>query len=93
MDACLKKPGSVKHNLRLWLPMTSASDTADQSGNGFHAIGTALETANGPPYDPRFSFGVTDETIGQIVIRSNGTEPALGVRGVGTRSKLTATIL
>jgi hypothetical protein len=90
MDGCLKKPGSVKQNLRLWLPMTSASDTADQSGNGFNGTGTALETANDPPYDPRYRFGVTDETIGQLVIRPNGTEPALGVRGVGSRSKLAA---
>jgi hypothetical protein len=89
MDACLKEPGSITHNLRLWLPMTSASDTGDRSGNGFHGSGTALETANVPPYDPRYQFGVTDEISGQILIRPNGTEPALGVRGVGTRSKLT----
>jgi hypothetical protein len=90
MDACLKDPGSVKHSLRLWLPMTSANDTADQSGNGFNGTGTALETAGGPPYDTRWLFGATDQTLGQIAIPSNGSQPATGVRGVGTRTKLTA---
>jgi hypothetical protein len=91
MDAVLREPGSIKYGLRLWLPMSSAAqaDTTDRSGNDFHPTGTALETANGPPYDPRFSFGVADLISAQILIRSNGNEPALGVRGVGTRTKLT----
>ena len=33
MDACLRDPGSVQHDLRLWLPMTSSIDTTDRSGN------------------------------------------------------------
>jgi hypothetical protein len=90
MDACLRDPGSVKDGLRLWLPMTTAADVNDRSGNAFHATGTALETANGPHYDMRFFFDVTNETIGQLAIPSNGDEPALEVRGVGTRTKLTA---
>jgi hypothetical protein len=44
-------------------------------------------------FDWRYLFGVTDETISQpIVIRPNGTEPAIGIRGVGTRTKLTRDI-
>jgi hypothetical protein len=42
MDACLQVPGSVRNGLRLWLPMTHASDTSDASGNGFHGMGTDL---------------------------------------------------
>jgi hypothetical protein len=90
MEACLKDPGSVRHSLRLWLPMTSAADVNDRSGNSFNAVATALETANGPPYNTRWVFGATDEVIGQIAIPSNGDEPAPAVQGLGTRTKLTA---
>ena len=38
----------------------------------------------------QFVFGITDQTLHQIVIPSNGSEPAIGVRGAGVRSKLTA---
>jgi hypothetical protein len=90
MDACLKDPGSVKHGLRLWLPMLNNADVNDRSGNDLHAAGTALETANGPLYNTRWVFGATDEVIGQIAIPSNGNEPAIAVQGLGTRTKLTA---
>ena len=89
-DGCLHDPGSVKHNLRLWLPSLNAEDVEDRSGNDFHGTATALETGrDAPPFDKRFVFGVTDEIRRQIVILANGSEPAVGVRGVGTRSKLT----
>jgi hypothetical protein len=90
MDACLRDPGSVKAGLRLWLPMSNAISLPDESGNGFSGASIALETRGGPSYDPRFLFGVTDETSFQIAIPSNGNEPATGVKGVGTRTKLTA---
>ena len=89
MDGCLNNPGSVKQSLRLWLPTPTAADLSDRSGNGFHGTGTALETANGPPYNTRWVFGATDETLGQIAIPSNGDEPATPVQGLGDRTKLT----
>jgi hypothetical protein len=70
--------------------MTSAADVNDRSGNSFNAVATALETANGPPYNTRWVFGATDEVIGQIAIPSNGNEPAIAVQGLGMRTKLTA---
>jgi hypothetical protein len=88
-DACSKDPGSVRHALRLWLPMTSATDVGDRSGHGFDGTGTSLETGSGPYFDTRFFFGIANETRGQIAIPSNGTEPAIEVRGVGTRTRLT----
>jgi hypothetical protein len=69
--------------------MRNAADTADQSGNSFNGTATALETADGPPYDTGWVFGATDETIGQIAIPSKGNEPATPVQGLGMRTKLT----
>jgi hypothetical protein len=93
-DACLRTPGSITNGLRLWLPMTNETDTDDRSGNGFDVTKTHVTTATDTPiYDSLFQFGVTNatnETIGQIAIPSNGSEPPVGVRGLGTRSKLTA---
>jgi hypothetical protein len=49
MDACLWVPGSITSGLRLWLPMTKASDTTDKSGNGFDGTPTDLNSgSNGP---------------------------------------------
>jgi hypothetical protein len=89
MDAALRNPGSIKHGLRLWLPMLNASDVNDRSGYGFHGTGTALETgSDGPPYDTRYAFGVTNETRRTIEIGNSGIR---GVRGQGIEAtKLTA---
>ena len=62
MDACLRTPGSISRGLRLWLPMTNASDVNDRSGNGFHATATAVDTgADGPPVfsSPNVPPGIT----------------------------------
>lgn len=48
-DQALRSPGSVTADLRLYLPMTHATDILDQSGNGFDAIGTALATGSDGP--------------------------------------------
>ena len=45
-DSALIAPGSVTQDdgLRLWLPMTNASDTQDDSPHGFNGTGTDLST-------------------------------------------------
>jgi hypothetical protein len=96
MDSALRSPGSIKNGLRLWLPMTNRGDLNDRSGNEFDGTRTDTETGNDrPPYDTLVNFGseLFNETVGQIVIPSNGSEPAIGVRGLGTQSKLTASSL
>lgn len=52
MDAALRRPGSIRRGLRLWLPMFHASYVADLSGNAFHGTGTALATTDSAPCQP-----------------------------------------
>jgi hypothetical protein len=90
-DAALRNPGSVTAGLRLYLPMTKASDTSDVSGNGFDGDPTDLANgSNSPPIRSIFHFGATSQTLYQLVIPSNASEPAEGVIGLGTRTKLAA---
>jgi hypothetical protein len=92
LDASVREPGSIKDDLRLWLPNTSATDTNDQSGNGFNGTGTGLDNGkDSPPLGIPFVFGVTSQTRGQLEIPTNGNEPVIGVQGAGLRSKLTPT--
>jgi hypothetical protein len=91
MDGCLRSPGSILHGLQLWLPMTYASDTTDRSGFGLNGTGTALAAgSDGPVIENQYMYANTALTSGQIVMASNGTEPTMGVVGLGTRSKITA---
>jgi hypothetical protein len=70
--------------------MSKASDTNDISGLGLHGVGTDLANgSNNPPFGSIFHFGASNYTLNQIVIPSNGEEPAEGVIGLGTRTKLT----
>lgn len=58
MDAALRNPGSVTDGLRLYIPMTSATDTNDASGNGFNGTATDLtSSASGPPMSMACSGG------------------------------------
>jgi hypothetical protein len=89
-DAALRNPGSVTAGRRLHLPMSKANDTNDISGLGFHGTGTDLANgSNTPPLFSIFHFGPTNYTLKQIVIPSNANEPAEGVIGLGTRTRLT----
>ena len=49
MDAALRRPGSIRNGLKLWLPMYHASYLADHSGSGFHGTGANLATRRGAP--------------------------------------------
>jgi hypothetical protein len=88
-DAALRIPGSVTSGLRLYLPMTKASDVFDSTANTFHGTGTDLSNGSSrPEADSVFKFGVLDQIQRQIVIPSKGSEPGPGVRGLGTATKL-----
>lgn len=90
-ETALRNPGSYTSGLRLYLPMRNAADLSDHSGNAFHGTGTDLENgSNFPPFGSMFHFDAASRTLGQLVIATNGTEPAGGVIGVGMRTKLTA---
>jgi hypothetical protein len=95
MDGSLRDPGSVTNGLRLWLPMTTATEINDRSGNGFHGTGTDLETDfNGPRLtdQPDVPPGYTDVTQQVIPRFANGiTYPAGQLRGSGPHSVIVAT--
>lgn len=101
-DAGLQAPGSVSSGLRLWLPMTNASDINDRSGNGFNGTATDLVTdVTGPmvtdqpgvlPGVTMLTHGVTNKTQHEIKRFANGVSyPAGQLRGVGPASVLRAT--
>jgi hypothetical protein len=103
-DACLRKPGSVTNGLRLWLPMTHATDIDDRSVNRFHGTATALATgANGPAiftHPIGAPSGVVFLTPGilpvtQFVIPREGdgaNHPAGELRGAGIASAIQGTL-
>lgn len=49
MDQALRKPGSIRRGLKLYLPMTGAADVADYSGSALNGTATDLTNGNGPP--------------------------------------------
>jgi len=56
MDQSLRRPGSVRRGLKLWLPMYHAGYLGDLSGNAFTGTGTALTNRiGGPPCSQLFS--------------------------------------
>ncbi|MGI0026159.1 MAG: hypothetical protein ACREA4_13570, partial [Nitrososphaera sp.] len=58
MDQALRRPGSVRRGLSLWLPMYHAGYLADLSGNAYNGTGTDLTDAvGGPPASPLYSRG------------------------------------
>jgi hypothetical protein len=102
MDACLRAPGSIPTGLRLWLPMSTATDVNDRSGNGFHATGTNLTTgSDGPMVNAQagippgnFVLPVGTNSVTQYVIRrfADGTNyPAGQLRGSGPATVIRAT--
>jgi hypothetical protein len=103
MDACLRAPGSVTKDLRLWLPMTNGIDIHDRSGYGSHGTATDLATGdNGPVLarplgaSPRGVAYVDSgyNSVNQFVLprRGDGTgHPALQVKGSGPASVIQGT--
>jgi hypothetical protein len=99
-DACLREPGSVTNGLRLWLPMSHATDINDRSVNRFHATATDLATgASGPATFTRplgAPMGITYLTPGILPVAqhvipryADGTNhPAGQLRGMGTVSAI-----
>lgn len=57
MDEQCMNPGAIKRGLKLFVPMTSAADINDLSGNGFHGTATDLTDRVGPPDIPRLYPG------------------------------------
>lgn len=49
MDMGLRRPGSVRRGLTMWLPMYDANHIQDWSGNVNNGTATALTTRDGPP--------------------------------------------
>jgi hypothetical protein len=102
-DACLREPGSVTSGLRLWLPMTTAADTTDRSGNSFHGTPTDLTTGReGPPVMTHpegapagidsLNAGVLPVTQHVILRYADGvTYPAGELEGTGANSVIVAT--
>jgi hypothetical protein len=101
-DACLQAPGSVRDGLKLWLPMTNASDIEDRSGNNADGSATQLTTdISGPAItaQPGALPGITILNAGWIPVTqhviprfANGkTHPAGQVRGQGMISVIQGT--
>jgi hypothetical protein len=102
MDACMRTPGSVTRGLRLWLPMTSATDVNDRTANGFNGTATGLDSASGPviyshqdiPPGIRFLPVGFNPVVQHIIPRyANGSDhPAGQLRGWGPASVIQGTI-
>ncbi len=49
MDSALRRPGSIRRGLQLWLPLWSATHVTNQAGGAEVFTATALADADGPP--------------------------------------------
>jgi hypothetical protein len=101
-DAALQAPGSIRNGLRLWLPMNSATDVNDRSGNGLNGTATTLFTdISGPmvtgqpgvlPGDTILNAGWVPVTQHVIPRYANGvSHPAGKLRGQGPGSVIQGT--
>jgi hypothetical protein len=102
-DDCLREPGSVTNGLRLWLPMSHATDISDRSVHGYHGTATDLATGSSGPavftHPLGAPAGVVLLTAGILPIEeyviprdADGTDhPAGRLRGVGPISVVQGT--